>query len=198
MSRSMFSVVLVLLGALLAGGCQETQLSTSWRDPEAKQLSFQKVVVIVLHSTPAERRAQEDAIAEVIHRAQAVPSYTFIADADLGKRDVVKRLVQEQGFDGAVVLRLVSSDTRTTYSVDTYDRGWDGGWSLHGVTDARVSSFTDTFIRADVSLYDVRTSRLVWAGSADAVNPASARDFALGVAQAAAKELRKQRLLPGT
>jgi hypothetical protein len=197
LSMSRFTLGLsAVLSLVLLAGCQATQLTTSWRDPAAGQLSFQKVAVIVLHSSPAERRAQEDAIVEQIHRAKAVPSYTFVSDAELADQETVKRKVREQGCDGAVVLRLVSADKRTTYTMSNPDREWSGTWSLSAAMDTRVSTYTDTYIQAEVSLYSVADNKLIWAGSASTANPPSARDFALEVAKAAAEELRKQGLIP--
>jgi hypothetical protein len=45
-------------------------------------------------------------------------------------------------------------------------------------------------------LYAVPSGKLVWAGASETMNPADARAFAKEVLKAAAKELRKQKMLP--
>jgi hypothetical protein len=182
--------------ALLLVGCQTTELGTTWKSPEVTgPLSFKKVVVLVLNSTPAERRAQEDLLAGYIKRATAVPSYTIVPDEQLASRPFVKQKIVESGADGAVVLRLVESRNETTYVPGTtsYFDERTGAYAPYYRSPGQY--VTDTIVRGEVSLYSVPEGKLLWSGSSTTSNPENARDFAMQVAKAAGEELRKQGLL---
>src|SRR5688572_28637233 len=116
----------VLALALIAGCAPTTELSTTWKAPNVGELSFKKVVVVVLNSTPAERRAQEDQLASYIKRAQAVPSHQIVPDEQLASREQVKRKIIESGADGAVVLRLMDARKEATYVPGTVSYWNDG------------------------------------------------------------------------
>jgi hypothetical protein len=186
-----------LCGALLLGsaGCNNTtRLQTTWKDPAAGPIVFKRVAVVVLHSTPGERRAQEDTLAAQIKKATAVPSHTFVPDDELSNHAAVRQRIIQSGCDGAVVLRLVDSRKETGY-VPGSTRYWNEGWSYLPYNPSPGYYVTDTIIRAEVSLYTVPEGKLMWVGSSTTANPGSARDFAMQVAEAAASELRAQGLL---
>jgi hypothetical protein len=181
--------------ALLVGsGCNSTALKTTWKDPSAGSLSFKNVVVVVLNSSPAERRAQEDTLAGWIKRARATPSYTLISDDELNDVPQAKQKIIAGGFDGAVVLRLVDSRQETTFVPGT-ESSWEDGWHATHYPQTPSYVITDTIVRAEVSLYAVPSGKLLWAGASETVNPSDARVFVTDVAKAAAEELKKQGLL---
>ena len=193
-----------LIAALLltcGSGCETTTLSTTWRDPTVKTLESKRVVAVVLNSSPAERRAQEDTLATNITQTTVVPSYLTIPDEVLADRPKVIQKIINAGFDAAIVLRLVDTRHETVYvppSVSSWHHGW--GWYGYGGYDSyHVNpgyTATDTFVRAEISLYEVPSGKLVWAGASETMNPADARAFAKDVLKAGVKELRKQKMLP--
>jgi hypothetical protein len=197
--------LLLTLTLSFASGCKTTTLSTTWRDPSVQTLAFQKVVAVVLNSSPAERRAQEDTLATNIKRATVVPSYLSISDELLKDAPKAKQQIVAGGFDGALVLKLVDTRSETTYvppSVSTWNDGWSSGYGAYNRYDAHPSydvtpgyTATDTFVRAEVSLYAVPSGKLLWSGASETMNPADARAFAKDVLKAAANELKKQGLI---
>ena len=206
-AQQRMSRLLAAVLALCLIGCESTKLTTTWKDPTATTLSFDKVVVVVLNSSPAERRAQEDALVASIKRTKALPSYPIIPDDLLKDVPQVKKRIIEGGFDGAVVLRLVDTRQETTYvppsASSTWDGGDGGGWgwgynSYPSHPSYHVSpgyTVSDTFVRAEITLYAVPSGKLLWSGASETTNPANARAFATDVVKAAAVELRKQGLL---
>ena len=66
---------LLVTGLLLmcGAGCETTTLSTTWKDPAVQTINFKRVIAVVLNSSPAERRAQEDTLAANIRKATVVP-----------------------------------------------------------------------------------------------------------------------------
>jgi len=203
MQRNIQPIAILLLLLLLpltavvvgSGGCAApTNLSTTWKNPDATApLSFKKVVVIALNSTPGERRAQEDELVRNITQTTAVPSYTIVPDSDLQNVEKVKQAVRQAGFDGAVVLRLIDSKTQQTYIPGTTSY-WDGGGYASWMQSPGYYT-NDTIVRAEVSLYSVADGKLIWSGSSTTTNPNSAKELATQVARAGTEELRKQGLL---
>jgi hypothetical protein len=195
------SLVAVLILICGGAGCETTTLSTTWKDPAVETLHFKKVVAVVLNSSPAERRAQEDTLAANIRRTTVVPSYLTIRDELLDDRPKVIQMIIDGGFDAAIVLRLVDTRHESVYvppSVSSWHSGWGWGWNDGGYDSYHVNpgyTATDTFVRAEISLYEVPSGKLVWAGGSETMNPADARAFANEVLKAATKELRKQRML---
>jgi hypothetical protein len=184
----------VMLALLLVGCANATKLSTTWKDPSVNgPLSFKKVVVVVLNSTPGERRAQEDELVSQIRKTEAVPSYVLVSDSELMNRETVKRKIIESGADGAAVLRLVDARNELEYIPGTTSY-WNGstGYAVYQNTGRYVSN---RIIRAEVSLYSVPDGKLLWAGSSTTSNPENAKDFAMQVARAAGTELRERGLL---
>lgn len=183
-----------LLMPLCAGCLPATQLETAWKDPSVGPLSFKKLAIVVLNSTAGERRAQEDQIVSMIKKTQAVPSYTFIPDNILTKRDEVKSRIIQGGFDGAAIIRLVDSSKQTTYVPGTTSY-WNDVYAYGPYRYDPGYYVTDTIVRAELSLYAVPSGKLLWVGSSVTSNPANAKDLATQMANAAAAELRKQGLL---
>ena len=181
---------------LWLSGCQTTTLSTTWKDPSVASLSFNRMAVVVLNSSPAERRAQEDTFAGGMTKVKAVPSYSFIPDELLKDTAKAKQRVIDGGFDGALIVRLVDTRQETSYvppSVSTWDDGWSWVEPSYHVTPGYT--VTDTFIRAEISLYSVPSGKLLWSGASETMNPSNARAFAGEVAKATANELRKQGMI---
>ena len=100
--------------AVLAMGCATTQIQSSWKDPSADTIHFQKVVVFALAKDPSTRRIAEDELVRDSPSGTMVASHTFVSDAELGDVPAVKQKVKAQGFDGAVVMRPVGTQTRQT------------------------------------------------------------------------------------
>ena len=181
---------LLIAGLLFcAVGCKTTTLSTTWKDPSAATLDFKRLVVVVLNSSPGERRAQEDALAASIKRVSVAPSYLSIPDELLRDVPKAKQKIIDGGFDGALILRLVDTRQETTYVPPSVSSSWnDGqGWgydSYDSHPSYHVSpgyTATETFVRAEISLYAVPSGMLLWSGACVTMNPAEARAFAIDV-----------------
>jgi len=188
------TVVSLAVAIVLVGCANSTQLNTTWKDPGTKgPLAFKKVVVLVLNTTPGERRAQEDELAGQIRRTQAIPSHEIIPDSDLTNRELVKREIVQSGADGAVILRLIEARNEADYIPGTSSY-WSGtGGSAYRDPGRYV---TNRVIRAEVGLYSMPDGKLLWAGSSTTSNPKNANDLAMQVARAGAVELTEQGLLP--
>jgi len=176
------------------GGCATTKVLSTWRDPSVSQLSFRKILVIAPSKDPSLRREAEDAIAQRITRAQAVPSYTIIPENELGNDQLIRERATAAGFDGVIVSRVVSVDKEATWMPGMWTGPYYayGGWGAYDPGYMRV----DTYVRVETNVYSLPDDKLVWASASRTENPGSVRKLVDDTAAAVAKEMTKQGLIP--
>ena len=196
------TLVTACIGAfiVLLGGCAPTTVSTVWKSPDAAPVSMKNILAVVANTSPAERRAGEDELVLQIKSAHAVASYTLIPDQYVMNKDQVLVALQQGNFDGMVVIRLVSSNTTTTYIPPDYTLAYDPFGSFAGAGGGvyRAGYTTqDTVVTTEISLYSVKSKieSLIWAGSASTSNPSSIQDLVIQISRASVEELKKQGIL---
>jgi protein-S-isoprenylcysteine O-methyltransferase Ste14 len=192
------------LGALLLlalAACASTRIETQWKDPALApaDLAFQRVIVVAQVEDETTRRVAEDELVRVLsasQRAQARgmqirPSYERIDGVELEDVAALRRKVEGAGFDGAVVLRLVSDHERIQYVPGHYEVLWgravryDPGYTT-----------VDRIVRVETSIYSIAQGRLLWSGVSRTMNPGDLGELIGNVARAVGAELEKQGLLP--
>lgn len=105
---------LFLLLVLLAGcASRGTTVSSSWHDKESTVTaqSFNKIVVLAMTDDDGQRRQAEDSFASILG-GSGIPSYTVLSESvsKINLDKAVKQL-EGDGYDGAMVVRLVNSST---------------------------------------------------------------------------------------
>ncbi len=192
--------------ALLVMSCATTQLTSSWKDPDYNRGPLKKVVVFAVHDDAAVRRAAEDqAVAHIPVGTQAVASYTLFEKLARGEREKIKARLIEEGFDGAMVTRLIEISKSETYvPPHTYTIPSDPRYgavphynsfdNYYSYVQGEVHT-TPEFVREDTTakietiLYTLPDSELIWSGISERVNPRSAKKVAHELAELIAKEL---------
>ena len=196
------SIAIVALSTLPLAACASTGFTSTWRSPQAQPLQVQgsKVAALVMTNNEATRRSAEDALARAItaEGAQGVPVYTVTNSQD---EKTVRAALEKEGFAGVVVMRPVGSEqqitaTPTVYAGPSYAGFWGGyygyGWGAPwGGTEIR----TDTLVSVETLVYSFKQNQLVWGGQSTTTNPNKVDNFVREVAAAAAKELRKEKLI---
>ncbi len=117
---------LVLLVSL---GCASgTRLTDVWSNPDVKgPLQFRKVLAVVLVRDPDVRRTAEGKLTVLMKRTEGVPSWMAVSDETARDRAKAEAMLKSEGFDGAVVVRLVSATQSTTWVAPAYPDFW-GYW----------------------------------------------------------------------
>lgn len=190
-----------LIAAVIVAGCASTQIVSTWKDPELGRVAFRKVLVVFQHAEPAVRRALEDEMARDIPDAQ--PAYTLFSDAEVGDLDRVKARVRAEGFDSAVIMRIVSVEREVSYrpgrvhAVPAFYNEFWGYWG-HGWRAVYDPGYlrSDRIVTIATNVYSVGDDKLVWASQSETFNPASLRGAigeAVRVTSRATGELLKAR-----
>ena len=179
-SLKIFPLILV---ALFVFGCsQSNKITDSWVNPDAtkESIKFNKVAVFGLVMKTANRKLVEEELARRLVNTIAVPSYKVVSDDDISKPDVIKAKLSEQGFDGALILRLVDIENRESYSPGVYPSyyysfggyyGHSYGYMYNYTQDYGGTYMSDQIVTAEVVIYSIKTDQLIWTGETMSMNP---------------------------
>jgi hypothetical protein len=191
--------IVAVLALTTAVSCATTRLTSSWKEPTAGKLDFKKVLVLVLSKDESIRRVAEDEVVRQIKSATAVPSYNLFLADDLREGERAKAKVQEEGFDGAVVMRLVDKSQQMTYVPGRYPApyysfygywgyGWGAAWDPGYVR-------ADTIVLIETNIYSVKDGKLLWSGLSESFNPTGPAELVQGIVAAVVSDLKKQGML---
>jgi hypothetical protein len=186
--------------ALLAACAPSTEVLNSWADPSAGQVRFKKMLNVCACKDEAMRRTVEDQLTKRI--TGSTSSYTILSQDDLQDRESAKAKVKAGGYDGAVVMVLVSVDRTQTYvpgsayavpaPYTSMYGGWGYGWSTYydpGYVD------TDQLVDFNTNVYQVQGGKLLWASRTQTTDPTSVGSMVDEIISANISEMKKQKVL---
>jgi hypothetical protein len=191
-------VVATLLsaGMICTSALGKTKLIQSWADPSVKSYHFSKVLTVAIIDVPEFRRIAEAAMARNIKKFTAVPSNTVLQKGQERDVETAKRILKQEGFDGAVVLRLVSGDNKIQYVAPTLPDPYLSYWSYN--TWAWPINATPGYIKYDqiveleTLFYSIKDDKLLWSGVSKTSNYKNISNLVDEIAKVIAKELDKQ------
>jgi hypothetical protein len=186
--------------ALLAACAPTTEVLNSWADPSAGQVRFKKMLNVCACKDEAMRRTVEDQLTKRI--TGSTPSYTLLSEDDLRDKESAKAKVKAGGYDGAVVMVLVSVDRTQTYvpgsayavpaPYTSMYGGWGYGWSTYydpGYVD------TDQLVDFNTNVYRVQDEKLIWASRTQTTDPTSVGSMVDEIISANIAEMKRQKVL---
>ena len=188
-------------GVVLSAACASTSITSSWKDPSAEPLKFDKVLVVFMSANSAIWRPAEDELVRLIERSEAVASYTmFPGDEGLDEARANAQ-IGDAGFDRAVVMRIIASDQQISYSPGmAYPAHYSTFYGYYGYGWPTVYQpgylRSDTVVSVETNVYSVRDDKLLWSGVSETFNPNDAVGLVDDVARVVARELERQGLLP--
>jgi hypothetical protein len=200
--RRVMSALASALSLALAG-CATTSLENVWTSPEApEKLAFSNLVVACLFTDDVARRSSEDSLVRRIGEDRATPSYSVISLKDSGNTEKVREVIEREGFDGAVVMRLLDVSQQRNWVPGAPRRPVYGGsfYSYHRYSyrDPYPSGryVIDTLVRVETMIYSLGDEQeLIWAAHSETVNPASLTTTVNEIAAEVGKTLRAQGLV---
>ena len=200
---------LTLLSLAVLSGCASSPFTETWKDPNATPLEFksEKVVAVVLAKSQTSRRLAEDRLAQqiAVRGAQGRTMYSMLPDAREDNEAATRAALEAQGVKGVIVMRPISVDkeldvVNTTHYEPAYMNYWGGyygyGWGAsYGmpVTDTRIRETTVVYI--ETLVYSLKQNKLVWGGKSKKTNPDNLAVLVEELAEALAKELKKEKLI---
>ncbi|HVY82580.1 MAG TPA: hypothetical protein VG994_16435 [Steroidobacteraceae bacterium] len=201
---ALFSVALLALAA-----CASTTTFTStWKAPDAQPLDPRghKVAAVFISTDESSRRVAEDVLVRKLDErgAQGIASYTLIPTAAVSDFDSVKKQLADAGVDGVVVMRVIDQRQKITVRNDApffgyppyywrFSGYWGYGW---GAPYAPTEVSSTTVLSIESLVYSLTRDTLIWAGTSRTTDPGNVEKLVNEVADAAAKQMTKQGLLP--
>ncbi len=168
---------------LVASCYHWAEVTTMWGAPGHRAMHFDNVVAVFASSDDSLRRAMENRLAAQFPRA--TPSYRVLGSTSPDDVVAVRRVLDDQQFDSAIIITVVLADprpssilaadlprSRHSFPARTFGEQWDRVWNP-AFDPALVPN--KRLVAIEVQVYALSDDRLVWAGRGD---PGDARTIA--------------------
>jgi len=188
-----------LAGCLLAitiSSCSSTHVVTQWQDPATAHLVFSKVLTLVMGGDQSLVRAGEEDLCRQVRKVACKPAYLAMPDSMRSDIPAAKELVRKEGFDGALVFRVVSAREKVTYGPPSYGPTF---WGYYRYAQANPGSYrTDQLVRVETAIYSITQDKVLWVGTTETVNPKSLSTLVEDVSKAVRQELVREGAIPAS
>jgi hypothetical protein len=177
--------------AMIACG-SSTSIEQSWKPPGG-HAELRKVATVMLWKDQAVKRSTEDKLAARLRKSgiDAVPGYTVLSPEDARDPQLARQRLQSEGFDGAIVMRVVGKEQENYYVPPTYTGYWGGAW--YPVGGGYVES--QTIVRVETAAYSLSDGQLVYSALSKTTDPDSVPALINSVTDKVASALQKERVV---
>jgi hypothetical protein len=200
-------IAAAILPVLLLAACvTSTKLVNVWEDPAYAGGPLKKIIVLGLGGEGATSQTFEDIFAAELKRrgVDAVPGYTLLPRDQQPSREAMEQAAKNAGADGFLVARLVKTQKEKQYTpgyspavvpgVGYYNNFY--GYYSAAVTYSPPVAYEYELVTVETNLWDVRTGKLVWAGTTQTFAPGSVNQEAPGFAKLIINALAERKLIP--
>lgn len=197
------SILLILIGAtsLFLVGCEKSRLIHSWTAPDAAGYHFNKPLAVAVIDNDQLRSTAEEAIVRNIINVQAYPSYIVLREGELDDIESTKKRLSRDGYDGAIVLRLVNLEDKVNYVQAALPAPYYDYWTYYNWAWARTAYSPvyvqkERIVQIETTLFSIEDDKLLWIGVSESKNPESVSSLIDEIASVIGKELRKKGIVP--
>jgi hypothetical protein len=161
--------------ALVASCYHWAEVTTTWGVPGKRTMSFDNVVAVFATSDDSLRRRMENRL--VAQFPGATPSYRAFAAIEPDDFAAIRRELDDNRFDSAIIMTVVLADprpisllaadlprSRHSFPARTFGEQWDRVWNPP-FDPALVPN--KRLVAIEVQVYSLSDDRLVWAGRGD-------------------------------
>ncbi|MGY3214816.1 hypothetical protein [Mucilaginibacter sp. HD30] len=204
--------IFIALAALLVGCGTTTQITSSWRKPNATADSYNHIFVAALSSNIAAKQAVEDGIQQQLQEKgikvdkglDAFPPDFNTNSAQ--RKDLVLSRIKSTGADGILTIALLKEDTETHYRAGSgywnpglrygyYNTFWNyyNNWypSLYA-----PDYYDETKVYyLETNLYNAKTEQLIWTAQSKTYDPVSISSFLKGYLKTIREQMVKDGLI---
>jgi hypothetical protein len=169
----------ILISVFLTS-CNSTKISNSWRDPN-KQLytgEWNKILVVALLKDETNRRKVEDELLNYLN-GKGIVSYEYLNE-DFNKinEDIIRNKIKEDGFDGAISMRLIDIDKEKVFIPEQhniypiYYRNFSGYYHRSWIKYKTPGYYSTnkTFI-VETTVFSIKEDKIIWSGITKSFNP---------------------------
>src|SRR2546425_1821814 len=209
LKRVFGQVIVIISAAFLAcevSGCTSTSLTNMWKDPAFAGPPLTNILVIAVKNDPARRRIWEDGLAAELstHSVAATPSYRLFPAA---VPDTVQALdaIREHKYDGVLVVRKLPTEKNARYipeyavtkPVIRYSPWTQTYYTVYRTIVEPPTVDTERVVRHAIDVWATKDpGGLVWTGTGETLDPASAEAVRNEVTDLIVPELARQGIIP--
>lgn len=177
--------------------CSSTLVTTQWQDPTTTQIRFTKVLALCIAKDDYLRQAAENELCRRMSRVACKPASYAIPSSMIAKPEEAKALTLKEGFDGAVVVRVLDAHEQVTYVPPTYGPTFWGYYGYAWPTAISPGYYrSDQVVIVETAIFSLARDQLLWLGTTKALNPKSLPDLVDEVAESVRGELIRRDLIP--
>ena len=195
-----------LLMLSLAGCTASTKLVNSWKEPDTAPLSLKQgdlVIAMVMSKEETTRRTGEDLLGEELRQRglRPIPSFTLIPTDQVDDKEKAAAAIQDSGAVALVAMRPIAVNKQQTFVPPSYTGpGPYGGWGPYygygwGAAYSPGYVVTDTIVRVETLVFDLKQNKLIWAGQSETTNPDNLGQFMRDLVKAVGADMRKKGLI---
>jgi hypothetical protein len=218
--RNLLSLFPWLTLLFLAGCTRQTHIVESWRAPdmEIDPGHYQKLLTVAMLQDDRNRRIAEDKLTELMP-GRATPSYVHFEQLPSAMDEQqMMDMMRQEGYDGILIMRLISVEEDTTYIPGTYHGPYQlhqgqvvasptyipgtypshyaGVWSYYNQAFPAYTHYqapghfdVERYYYYETNLYDVEKNALVWSAVTSTYEPADMGRTASQVVDAVYREM---------
>jgi hypothetical protein len=212
-TRHFLLVITVLVSGHLLIGCRpSSQITGSWKSPDATGNAYRKVLVAALTNNAADRQTVETELVDHllkkgVRATRSIdvfpPSFT---QGKLPPRGEIIDKIRQTGHDAVLTASLLDSGTETHYVPNSiayapmgahiYYNNFYGYYSHHysAVYSPGYYVATHTYF-LETNFYDVATEKLLWSAQSETYDPSSIGRFSKNFAKLTMGRLSKDGIL---
>ena len=199
-------ILTVIVLTLTLAWAGSTKYVSIFLSPKAGALEFsgKRVAAFVVLPDPLMREGREETLAEELRQRglDCFAGYTVLPGELVRDREKAKQFLEKAKISGAVLIRLVGDEERTSYSpgtvwyaqpyYPTFWGYWNYGWSA---VYTPGYTWTDRVITLETLIYSIDKDELLWAGRSESTNPKDIKKFVKDLVDEAGKQMRKAGLV---
>lgn len=190
--------ILVFMGFI---SCTSTKIVSSWCEPN-KQITIEnmhKILVVAIFKRESSSNRAEDKMVDYL-KEKGVPSYRYFeANFDKKNEDVIRQKIKEDGFDGAVTMRLVAVDKEKIhtpgeiYLYPEYYRNFSGYYYSRWHYNSTPGYYTTSkkFI-IETNVYSIKTDKIIWSSITESIDPGGVENLTNEVTKVVYKQMIKE------
>ena len=206
-SKTLCLVTLVACVCFLFTGCSSTRMVDSLDGAAPSVRPLKRLLVLGVFKSDLRRKVVEEQISKALAEegTTGIKGYTLIPDVTAYKdKEDIRKAVESARADGAVLVVFKGKNEKTRNVPPQVDyvptHGmYHGLYEYYGMSYRAVYTpgytVTDTILDLELTLFDAKTEKMLWAGATQTRNPQSAKGVADEAGELMVKELKKRELL---
>jgi hypothetical protein len=201
MQKNKIKILLYSVAIMVLAGCTSTKIVSSWREPDKTVVLDQldKVLVVAMLRNETNRHNAEDQMVGYL-KGKGVAAYSYLDHArDAANEDVLKRKLQQGGFDGAITMTLIDVDKEENYtpgnitSYPTYYRNFRGYYTRRWTSYSTPGYYSTTkTYTVETNVYSLKEDRIIWTGLTESTNPGGVKKMTEEITKVVYKRMVKE------